>query len=262
MATSIVERIKPLQEKLSTSVAHIPGFAGGETANVGASERAASLVGGALLGLIGLKRRDTLGVAMLAAGAGLVYRASSGYCPAYGVLGIRTNDRPAAPKEYDESGIHVTHSVTIDRPRAELFAFWRNFENLPRFMDHLNEVKVLDGNRSHWVAKAPAGRSVAWDAEIINEVQDEVIAWRSLGGADVDNAGSVRFIDAPANRGTVVKVTIDYIPPAGVVGKWVATLFGEEPKQQIREDLRRFKRLMETGEIATTEGQSQGTCDA
>ena len=257
MTQTLMDTIKPAQDKISSAMSQVSA---GPKINVAAPERLASVAVGAVLAGLGLKRRDPLGVAMLAVAAGLTYRATTGYCPAYGVLGMRSAERPAAPEEYDESGIHVTHSVTIARPRAELFAFWRQFENLPRFMDHLKEVRTLDGNRSHWVAKAPAGTSVEWDAEIINEVQDEVIAWRSLANADVDNAGSVRFIEALGGRGTVVKVTIDYIPPAGVVGKWVAKLFGEEPKQQIREDLRRFKRLMETGEIPTIEGQSKGTC--
>lgn len=173
---------------------------------------------------------------------------------------MATEAKPATPTDYDKSGIHVTHSFTINRPRAELFAFWRQFDNLPRFMNHLQSVKTSGGNRSHWVAKAPAGRTVEWDAEIINEVPDETIAWRSLAGADVDNAGSVRFIDHPGGRGTIVKVSLDYIPFGGRVGQIVAKFFGEEPKIQITEDLRRFKRLMETGEIPTIDGQPKGNC--
>jgi uncharacterized membrane protein len=129
-------------------------------------------------------------------------------------------------------------------------------------MRHLEAVTVLDGNRSHWVAKAPAiaGGKVEWDAEIINDEPNALIAWRSLANADVDNTGSVRFVPAPSERGTEVKVVIDYIPPAGRLGSWVAKLFGEEPQQQIQEDLRRFKRLMETGEVPTTQGQPKGNC--
>lgn len=125
-------------------------------------------------------------------------------------------------------------------------------------MRHLTSVKVIDDKRSHWVAKAPAGGSVSWDAEIIRDEVGSVIAWRSLGGASVDNAGSVRFRDGTDGRGTDVRVVLDYIPPGGTVGKWAAKLFGEDPKTQVHEDLRNFKRFMETGEIPTIEGQSSG----
>ena len=122
--------------------------------------------------------------------------------------------------------------MTINRTPWDLYQFWRNFENLPRFMKHLKSVKVLDEKRSHWVAKAPAGRTVEWDAEIINDEPNALIAWRSLGGADVDNAGSVRFVPGPEGRGTEVRVVIDYIPPAGRVGKWVAEALRQEPRQR------------------------------
>jgi uncharacterized membrane protein len=123
-------------------------------------------------------------------------------------------------------------------------------------MSHLKSVEVLDGRRSHWVARSPVGTKLEWDAEIINEKDSELIAWRSLEGASVDNAGSVRFIPAPAGRGTIVRVTIEYIPPAGSIGQLVAKLFGSAPAHQIREDLRRFKQFMETGEITTNESPS------
>ena len=227
--------------------------------NVGSNERALSVAGGAVLALLGLRARSLGGLVAVGAGAALIHRGYSGHCNVYAALGQNTADAPAAGK-YFENGIHVEVAYTIEKPRAELYAFWRNFENLPRFMDHLQSVRVLDEKRSHWVANAPAGRTVEWDAEIINEKMDELIAWRSLAGADVDNAGSVRFVDAPGDRGTEVRVVLDYIPPAGRVGKWVATLFGEAPEIQIKEDLRRFKRLMETGHPPTTDGQSTGTC--
>jgi uncharacterized membrane protein len=136
--------------------------------------------------------------------------------------------------------------VTIDKPAEELYGFWRNFENLPSFMEHLERVKVIDDRRSHWVAKAPAGE-VEWDAEIINEEPNRTIAWRSIDGSDVHSAGSVRFLDAGNGRGTDVRVTLEYLPPAGEAGRWVAKLFGEEPQQQVRDDLRHFKEHMEAG---------------
>jgi uncharacterized membrane protein len=228
--------------------------------NVGQAERLATGALAAVVAGWGLKRHDPIGIAMVALASGMAYRAASGYCPAYAALNIGPESQPAQPNEYDTSGNHVVHSVTIDRPRNELFTFWRELSNLPQVMSHLVSVTTVEGNRSHWVAKAPAGRTVEWDAEIINEVPDETIAWRSLAGADVDNTGSVRFLDAPGGRGTVIKVTLEYIPPAGAIGKWVARLFGKEPKQQIREDLRRFKRQIETGEVPTTEGQPKGSC--
>lgn len=156
-------------------------------------------------------------------------------------------------------GIMVKQQVTINRSPEELYQFWRNFENLPRFMRHLESVRALSQTRSHWVAKAPLGSSVEWDAEIVEERPNQQIVWRSLPEADVVNAGAVTFIPAPADRGTEVYVVIEYAPPAGVVGATVAKLFGEEPNQQIKEDLWRFKQLMEAGEIATNEGQSSGT---
>jgi len=146
-------------------------------------------------------------------------------------------------------GIHVKQAVSIKRPRTEVYAFWRNFENLPRFMAHLESVQVTDNRRSHWKAKAPAGNAVEWDAEIVEERPNELIVWRSLPDAGVPNTGSVRFRDAPGDRGTEVLVELDYQAPGGKLGSLVAKLFGEEPEQQVKGDLRRFKQVMETGEI-------------
>jgi uncharacterized membrane protein len=217
--------------------------------NVGDTERWMSAVGGGALALFGLKRGGLGGALLAALGGGLVYRGVTGHCSAYAALGRNTaDDRPAEPHAYFERGIHVEESVTVNRTPWELYDFWKNFENLPQFMAHLKDVKRIDERRSHWVAKAPAGMSAEWDAEIINDEPSALIAWRSLGGATVDNAGSVRFV--PAAEGTEVKVVLDYIPPAGRVGAAVAKLFGEEPGVQVREDLRRFKQVMETGSVA------------
>lgn len=141
-------------------------------------------------------------------------------------------------------GIKVEKSVIIRRSPEELYAFWRNFENLPRIMNHLQSVTMTHGKRSHWVAKGPAGTTVEWDAELINDKEYEMISWRSLEKADVDNTGSVYFIRMP-DGATEVRVMIQYDPPAGKLGAAVARLFGEEPSQQIEEDLRRFKEVME-----------------
>ncbi len=155
--------------------------------------------------------------------------------------------------------IKVEKTVTINKPQNELYNFWHNFENLPEFMNHLKLVKVIDEKRSHWVAKAPLGTSVEWDANIIEDRENELISWSSAKDADIENSGFVRFTKAPGNRGTEVKVVIVYQPPGGVLGAAIAKLFGEEPKQQIGDDLNRFKMIMEAGEIATTEGQSKGS---
>jgi uncharacterized membrane protein len=154
--------------------------------------------------------------------------------------------------------IRVSRTIAIDRPAAELYSFWRAFENLPRFMRHLESVTVDSPSRSHWVACGPAGKSVEWDAEITADEPDHRIAWESLPGSDVENSGAVRFDSAPGGRGTFVHVEMEYRPPGGIVGALVAKLFGEEPSQQVQSDLYRLKQLLETGQVSTTEGQSAG----
>lgn len=150
-------------------------------------------------------------------------------------------------------GQHVTRAVTVARPADELYAFWRDFTNLPRFMHHLESVHLTGERTSHWVVKAPAGRTVQWDAEIVDEIPGELIVWRSLEGADVDNAGSVRFRPAPGDEGTEVSVELTYDPPGGPLGKLVAKRFGEEPAQQLAGDMRRFKQVMELGEVTRSD---------
>jgi uncharacterized membrane protein len=155
--------------------------------------------------------------------------------------------------------INVTKSITINRPAETLYTYWHNLENLPQFMEHLESVRVTGPGRSHWVAKAPAGMAVEWDAEITAERPNESLSWRSIEGAQVPNWGTVRFEPAPAGRGTVVTVALEYQPPAGKLGAAVARLFGEEPAQQVQGDLRRFKQVMETGEPVRSEGTLRGT---
>jgi uncharacterized membrane protein len=150
-------------------------------------------------------------------------------------------------------GTIVKKSIIIDKTPEELYQFWHNFENLPTFMKHLESVSVTGDGRSHWVAKAPGG-SVEWDAEVIEDRPNELIAWRSLEGADVDNSGSVRFERAPGNQGTIVHVDIEYNPPGGVVGSVVAKLSGEEPGQQVYDALRNLKQIMEVGELVVSDG--------
>ena len=216
-------------------------------------ERGASIVAGSLLIYTGIRSRTWSGLGLALAGAGLIGRGATGRCLAYQAIGISTaepeSDHISVP--YGE-GIRVDKAVTVNKPRFEVYSFWRNFENLPSFMNHLEKVRHTSGKISHWVARAPMGRTVEWDAEIINDVPGELIGWRSLAGADVANAGSVHFRDAAGQRGTEVKVELQYIPPGGAVGALFAKLFGENPSQQIEEDLRRFKMVLETGETPRT----------
>jgi len=156
-------------------------------------------------------------------------------------------------------GVHAKASCVVNRAPEEVYSFWRNFENLPRFMRHLESVEDRGDGRSRWVAKGPAGTNVEWEATIIADVPGEVITWRSLEGSDVDNAGAVRFERATGNRGTIVKVNIQYNPPAGVIGAAVAKLFGEEPEQQLDDDLRRLKQVMEVGEVVVSDATLMGT---
>jgi len=154
--------------------------------------------------------------------------------------------------------IDITKAITIDRSPEDLYEFWRNFENLPLFMNHLKTVECLGENLSHWEANGPAGTTVKWDAELTGDIPNKSVAWRTTQGKLVDHSGSVQFEQAHGGRGTVVKVKLQYHPTGGVVGAKVAKLFGEAPEQQIAVDLRRFKQLMETGEVSRTEGQSAG----
>ena len=233
--------------------------------NVAKTERIGSVaLGAALLGY-GARRRDGVGLAVALFGGYFLTRGATGHCVVYQALGVSTGSADAvlASSHRDDvtsraatvnarKAVKVERSVTIAKSREELYAFWRNFENLPRFMEHLVAVRVDSPTRSHWTAKAPAGRTVEWEAEIVNEVPDEVIAWKSVGEPDVPNAGSVNFADAPGGRGTIVRVILDYEPPAGRIGALLSHFFSEEPDHQIREDLRKLKQLMETGEITTS----------
>jgi uncharacterized membrane protein len=151
-------------------------------------------------------------------------------------------------------GTKVEQSVTINRPAVEVYSFWRNFENLPRFMDHLEAVTVIDDSRSRWVAKGPAGTKAEWDAVIHNEIQDELIAWRSLPGSEINNAGSVHFTPSIDGASTEVRVVLSYEPPAGNLGAAVAKLLGEEPSVQVADDLRRLKQVMDSSDVVGGSG--------
>ena len=212
--------------------------------NVGQAERALTGVAAAALALAGLRRRGAAGIVLASAGGFLAWRAASGHCPAYQLAGVDTAHRRSTKEALGGSrGVHVLERVTVARPVADVYRFWRNFSNLPRFMTNLESVSG-DGARSHWVARGPAGLRVEWDAEVINEVENQVIGWRSLEGADVVHAGSVNFDEAPGG-GTEVRVKLQYEPPAGRAGALVAQWLGADPARQIREDLVKLKGILE-----------------
>jgi uncharacterized membrane protein len=195
--------------------------------------------------------------ASIAAGAGLAaYGLSRLKSTGWVYAGIGASDTRAALR--GSRGVNVLESVTINRPVADLYRFWRNLENLPQFMRHLESVEKVTDTISHWRAKGPAGVKVEWDAEIYNEIPNKLIAWRSLEGADVVSAGSVNFDEERDARGTRVTVHLQYSPPGGKLGAAVAKLFGRDAETEIREDLRRFKQLIEAGEVPTTSGQPRG----
>lgn len=182
------------------------------------------------------------------------------------VLGVTAADVMQARKHSaalkasgEEMALKGRTSITVNRSQEEVYSFWKDFQNLPKFMFHLESVTPEGEDRYHWVAKAPLGRTVEWDADVVDDVPNEMIAWRATEDADVPNSGSVRFAEAPGGRGTEVIVEIDYQLPGGAIGDTIARLFGEEPKQQMKDDLRRFKQVMETGEVMRSDGSPGGT---
>jgi uncharacterized membrane protein len=241
------------------------------------------MVAGGALTAYGLRNRSTRGGAAALAGAALLYRGATGHCEVYRALGIHRGNGVAggavpggadghgtgiiADRGSDtrhklggRRGVHVEESVTIDRPIAQVYRFWRNFENLPQFMQHLELVAMREAGISHWVAKGPGGTNVEWDARIINEIDNKLIGWQSLDGSTISTAGSVNFDET--EHGTRVRVHLQYSPPGGRLGAAIAWLFGEEPNLQVHEDLRRFKALLEAGEIPTVAGQPSGRTGA
>jgi uncharacterized membrane protein len=219
--------------------------------NMAGVERWGSLAAGGLAIVYGLSRRSRAGAWLAAAGTTLVCRGATGYCPVYSTLGVTTarNSDDTRVALSGSRGVHVRESVRIEKPLDEVYRFWRRLENLPQFMTNLEDVADRGDGRSHWVAKGPAGKAVEWDAEIISEVENKVIAWRTLPGAEVTSAGSVLFDRVREGSTTQLTVHLQYAPPAGRAGAFLAGLFGREPSQTIREDLRRLKQLLEAGEI-------------
>jgi uncharacterized membrane protein len=214
------------------------------------TERWGSLITGGAMVLAGLSQRSLRGALMAVAGGTLAYHGA-------------TSDKSIQEKVTEatglDKGLRVEKTVTIqNKSIEELYQYWHNFENLPTFMKHLKSVTVLNETRSHWIANAPLGNSVEWDADIITDTPNRLISWASVPGANVENSGFVRFTPAPPGRGVEVKVVLEYSVPGGALTAAIASVFGEHPEQQIGDDLRRFKMLMETGELAISEGQSSG----
>ena len=226
----------------------------GDRINVSQYERIASALGGGLLTLWGLRGFPLGRLLAAVAGGTLVYRGLSGRCPAYAQFGIST-----AEGDQTSRAVRVEASVTVDRSREEVYSVWRELENLPRFMRHLSNVQQTSEKRSHWEAPLPGGTgTVRWDAEITEEKPGERLAWRSMPDADLRNAGVVQFSDAPGDRGTEVRAIIEYRPPAGELGSTVAQFLNPALRQMIKDDVRRFKHVMETGVTPTIEGQPTG----
>jgi uncharacterized membrane protein len=220
--------------------------------NISKTERWASTVMGAALAAAGYQQKNkALGVA----GFALLGRGASGFCPVSAVVGRDTSEGDTRAFLRGARGVNVEAAVKIYRPQQEVYAYWRSLDNLPRFMDHLVEVRDFDGRRSHWIAKGPLGVHVEWDAEIIKDVPPEMISWKTVDDADVASAGSVYFKQEPGDLGTIVRVRLQYDPPAGKLGATVAWMLGDDPQTAIEEDLQRFKQLLETGEVTTREAK-------
>jgi uncharacterized membrane protein len=206
-------------------------------------------------GRLGFAAAAVAGVTLLDVLAGLQHSSQSQSGAPQRMVAGRSSSRvrrlspEARASELAERGLNVKHVITVNRPVDEVYRFWKDFQNLPTFMHHLESVQMLDARHSRWRAKAPAGATVEWEAETVEDRANELIAWRSLPGASVHNAGVVRFKRAPGNRGTEVDVELSYRPPLGAVGAAIAKLFGEAPEQQVKHDLKMFKAVMETGEV-------------
>ena len=233
----------------------------GQRDNVGEVERWVSGIAGAALVAEGLRHRSLGGLALAAVGGSLLYRGATGYCGLYDRMGISTADSRRRASKWGrpaDHGILVKRSVTVNRPVEEVFSFWRHFENFPRFMLHLESVKTTDATHSRWIARGPMGSTIEWDAEIFNEKPNELIAWRSLDGSEIDHAGSVRFRTAPGDRGTEVLRRAQLRAPRRPARRRDRLALRRGAPVQIEDDLRRFKQVMEAGEIATVDGQPKG----
>ncbi len=229
--------------------------------NISDLERGVSAAAG--VGLLVVPVGGLVGLASKLAGAALLLRGATGHCMGYQLLGVSsqgtngTGEKAVTSVPHD-SGVRVEQACTVNRSPAEVYAFWRDYANLPKFQGMVESVTDLGGDKSHWVAKGPLGVTLEWDAELVNDQAGQVIAWKSLPGGDLGTAGSVHFTAAPGGRGTEVRVNVKFDAPGGKLGTAVATLMGQDPHTQTRADLHKLKQLLEAGELATVEGQSSG----
>ena len=236
--------------------------------NISDVERVISVVGGAALAVYGLDRRDMPGSFLAVVGAELIRRGATGHCLVYDALNVSTaSDATAHGPHRDlpagrgatvraSRAVKIEHVITVKLTPAEAFAFWRDPANLPRIIEFVEGVEMIDERTAHWRVRGPAGTTIDWDAEIINELPNELFAWKSIGDADIPNAGSLHFRPAPDGRGTEVRIVLEYEPPAGHLGAWIAKLVKENPDGQVRDALRRFKQIVQTGEALQVDGQT------
>jgi uncharacterized membrane protein len=232
--------------------------------NVHQAERIGSVIAGGALAWYGIREGLTKhalpGAALALAGGALIRRGLTGYCDVYRMIGVNTaqptpDENAAIPYQ---QGVRVDRSVIINASREQVYAFWRDLNNMPRFMQYVKAVRTIDASRSHWIVEGPAGQRFEWDAEIINELPNELIAWKTLPGASIPNTGSVRFDHASAGRGTRVSISLQYDPPAGQFSVMLAKIFGKDADSEVETELHRLKNLIEAGEIPTSSGQSTG----
>lgn len=222
--------------------------------NVGGTERWISAIyGGALIGLALSRRRKGFGrLFTMGHGVAMLLRARSGHSMFYDAVGVSSASLGQG------AGITIDRSVTVRKSVAECYAFWRDFENLPKFIDHLDSVLLLGSGRSHWDVRGPRDIRVEFDAEVIEDRRNELIAWRSLPGSQIEQSGSVHFATAPGGKGTEVRLKLRYVPPGSVAGFAAAKLISGLTEQQVAEDMHRFKQLIEAGVVPTTVGQPSG----
>ncbi len=232
------------------SMTHGTPRGGDDWVNVGSTERALTALAGGLMVGWGLRHGRAGGTLAAFFGSMMLGRSISGHCPGYAMMESDEEGRSFAERKGWSNASTVTRSITIERPAAELHAFWRDFSNLSRFMDNIESVEVISPDRSRWTVKGPAGASLHWTSKVTEDRPDR-IAWETEGDADVRNAGWVEFKELPEGRGTIVRTMIAYEPPAGALGKTVAALFGREPGRQAATDLQNLKRMMEQGNGGT-----------
>jgi uncharacterized membrane protein len=239
----MAEHTTPIHTPQQTPRA-VENTTGNARVNVGNSERLLSLVGGGALVFYGL-RRSLGSLALMLGGGALIYRGITGYCAAYKAIGISTANADTDP------GVLLESTVTVNKPVADVYRFWRQVENHPRFMTHLEAAVSTSEKRSHWMARGPLHIPLAWDADLIEERPNTLLVWRSVPGADIDAMGTVRLRELPDGRGTEVRLRLEYVPPGGMAGIALAKLLKTLTVGQLKEDLRRFKQIIEAGETPT-----------